>query len=69
MTVFKPSECANGWIVRFFEPTGTAQSFQFTVPDLLIDTTLTMKEFEIATYHITHGCIKACSLLEDIDER
>ncbi len=52
ITALKQAEDGNGWIVRLFEPSGSAQTVELDMPALGIKTTQSLAPFEIKTLRV-----------------
>ncbi|WJH34432.1 hypothetical protein N6H14_32200 [Paenibacillus sp. CC-CFT747] len=72
MTAFKQAEDEKShYILRLFEPTGTARSTSVELPSLGIGQTVSLKPFEIKTYRIRtlERTMEEVSLIEEPMER
>ncbi len=55
MTAFKGAENGEGFVVRLFEPTGTARSATLYVPALGVEQSVSLKPFEIKSLRLLSG--------------
>jgi len=67
LSAFKAAEDGDGWIVRLFEPTGTARTTIVSIPTLLVNKEVRLGPFEAATYRAggSAGARLALNLVEE----
>nr|WP_290439074.1 glycoside hydrolase family 38 C-terminal domain-containing protein [Paenibacillus sp. GP183] len=67
LTAFKRAELSNDYIIRLFEPTGTARETTLTIPALGIKQEIKLGKFEIKTLRLDVAAkkIKEASLMEE----
>jgi alpha-mannosidase len=67
LTAFKRAELSNDYIIRLFEPTGTARETTLTIPALGIKQEIKLGKFEIKTLKLDVAAkkIKEASLMEE----
>ncbi|MGI6138433.1 MAG: glycoside hydrolase family 38 C-terminal domain-containing protein [Candidatus Hydrogenedentales bacterium] len=53
LMAFKKAEDGDGYLIRLFEPTGTARSTTLSIPALDLEETIALKAFEIKTLHFS----------------
>jgi alpha-mannosidase len=66
MTAFKRAENGGAYVIRLFEPTGTARVARLRVPSLNVDSELSLSPFEIKTFLLdpAAGALTECDLME-----
>ena len=66
MTAFKRAETGEGFVIRLFEPTGTARSARLRIPTLGMDVEVAMSSFEIKTVVLdpVARTLTECDLME-----
>ncbi|HQN01904.1 MAG TPA: alpha-mannosidase, partial [Candidatus Hydrogenedentes bacterium] len=66
MTAFKGAENGEGFVVRLFEPTGTARSATLYIPSLGVEQSVALKPFEIKSLRLLSGenSLREVDLLE-----